>query len=123
MDYQSTKDRYGKLLAENDKQYQSAFSKIESLLKHPASELSQPAIVKDDPNDHLSYLFTDDNDPNGKILIKPNSQYFNKTLSRSSPQFFSVYVIGNHRDPIAAKAMADLTKAVDFSLLKSMLGK
>ena len=123
MDYQSTKDRYEKLLAENDKPYQSAFSKIESLLKLPASELSQSAIVKGDPNDHLSYLFTDDNDPFGKILIKPNPAYFNKKLPRSSPQFFWVHIIGNHKDPIAAKNMGDIMSAVDFAALKNMLGK
>jgi hypothetical protein len=123
MDYQSTKDRYEKLLADNQKSFRPAFDKVETLLKMPASELSEPAIVKEDPHDHLSYLFTNDNDPNGKILIKPNPAYFNKKLPRSSPQFFSVIMIGSDKDPIAAKAMAGITKAVDFTMLKNMLAK
>lgn len=123
MDYQSTKDRYEKLLAENERTFKPAFVKVESLLKMPAAELSQPAIIKQDPNDHLSYLFTEDEDPFARILIKPNPAYFNKTLPRSSPQFFSVYIIGSPKDPIAATAMRDITKAVDFVKLKNMLGK
>lgn len=123
MDYQSTKDRYEKLLAENEKKYKPVFDKINQLLKMPADELNRQAIVKDDPNDHLSYLFTDDNDPFGKILIKPNPAYFNKKLPKSSPQFFWVYIRGNHKEPIAAKFMTDIMKAVDFNRLKNMLGK
>jgi hypothetical protein len=123
MDYQSTKDRYEKLLAENEKMFKPAFIKVDSLLKMPVADLSQSAIVKQDPNDHLSYLFTKDEDPFGKILIKPNPAYFNKTLPRSSPQFFSVYITGNPNDPITAVAMADIIKAVDFAKLKNMLAK
>ena len=123
MDYLPGKERYEKLLTENEKTFKPAFSKIESLAALPGTELNLPAIVKNDPNDPLSYLFTDDNDPFGKILIKPNPAYFNKTLPRSSPQFFSVSIDGNPNDPIAGQAMADIIKAVDFAKLKSMLGK
>jgi hypothetical protein len=123
MDYQPGKDRYEKLLADNEKNFQPAFTKLESFLKMPASELSHPAIAKEDPLDHLSYLFTDDEDPFGKILIKPNAAYFNNNLPRSSAQFFSVYIIGNPKEPIAPKVMTDIIKAVEFATLKNMLGK
>lgn len=123
MDYLSRKERYEKQLADNEKGFKPAFDKIETQLKMPAAELNQQAIVKLNPNDHLSYLFTDDNDPFGKILIKPNPGYFNKKIPRSSPQFFWVYISANHREPIATKFMADIMKAVDFAALKNMLGK
>jgi hypothetical protein len=123
MDYSDTKARYEKLLADIEKTYQPAFAKIEALLKLPATELNRQAIVKADPADHLSYLFTDDTDPFGKILIKPNPGYFNIKLPRSSPQFFGVQIKGNHKEPIAAKFMTDIMKAVDFTILKNMLGK
>jgi hypothetical protein len=123
MDYQPGKERYEKLLADNGKNFQAALAKIELLLKMPATELSRPAIVEIDPHDHLSYLFTDDDDPFGKVLIKPNPAYFNKNLPRTSAQFFSVYIIGNHKDPIASKVMTDIIKAVDFAALRNMLGK
>lgn len=123
MDYLPSKERYEKLLADNEKNYKPAFLKIENLLKMPVSELSQPAIVKQDSNDHLSYLFTDDNDPFGKILIKPNPAYFNKKLPRSSPQFFWVYVRGNHKEKIATSFTTEIVEAVDFAAMKNMLGK
>jgi hypothetical protein len=123
MDYVQIKERYEKLLADNEKNYKPAFDKIEIQLKMPPAELNQQAIVKMDPNDYLSYLFTDDNDGAGKILIKPNPGYFNKKLPRSSPQFFWVYVRANHKEPIAARFMTDVMKAVDFAKLKNMLGK
>jgi len=89
----------------------------------PESELNQPAIVKMDPHDALAYLFVDDDDPMGQVLIKPNPAYFNKKLPRSSPQFFWVSVRGNYTEPIATKFMADIMKAIDFTMLKNMLGK
>lgn len=122
MDYLSTKERYEKLLGDNDKSYKPAFDKIDKQLKLPAAELNEQAIVKHDPYDHLSFLFTDDNDPFGEVLIKPNPAYFKK-LPKSSPQFFSVFLTGSHKDPIAAKFMTDIMKAVDFTTLKNMLGK
>ena len=123
MDYNNTKDRYGKLLADNEKIFKPAFEKIESLLKMREAELNQPAIVKMDPHDALAYLFVDDTDPMGQVLIKPNPAYFNKKLPKSSAQFFWVTLRGNYTEPIASKFMADIMKAVDFSMLKNMLGK
>lgn len=123
MDYLSIKERYEKLLADNEKSYKPAFDKINEQLKRPADELNKQAIVKSDPGDYLSYLFTNDDDAFGKILIKPNPGYFNKKLPRSSPQFFWIYVVGNHKEPIATKFMTDIMKAVDFATLKNMLGK
>ena len=89
----------------------------------PETELNQPAIVKKDPDDNLSYLFTNDDDPFGEVLIKPNPGYFNKKLPRSTPQFFWVYVAWDHNEPIATKFREDIMSAVDFATLKNMLGK
>ena len=111
------------LKAENDKTYTPAFTKIETLLRMPSSGLTQPAIVKNDPHDFLSYLFTDDDDPFGKVLIKPNPAYFNKQIPKSSPQFCWIFIEGSHKDSIAAKFMTDIMKSVDFAALKAMLGK
>ena len=123
IDYLEIKARYEKLLADNEKTYNPGFEKIDEQLKLPADELNKQAIVKMDPHDRLSYLFTNDEDGFGKILIKPNPGYFNKKLPRSSPQFFWIYVRANPKEPLAAKFMTDIMKAVDFATLKNMLGK
>jgi|WetSurMetagenome_2_1015567.scaffolds.fasta_scaffold27751_2 hypothetical protein len=122
-DYLAVKAKYEKLLAENEKTFAPAFAKIETLLKAPAAELDRPAIVKKDPKDYLSYLFTEDDDAFGKVLIKPNPGYFRPNLPPSSPQFFWVSLRGNPKEKIAARFMADITAAVDFGVLKAMLGK
>ena len=123
MDYQETKARYEKLITDNEKNYKPALDKIDSQLKMPLAELMQQAIVKIDPHSTFSaYLFTDDIDPFGQVLIKPNLAYFKK-LPKSSAQFFWVYLRGSHKDPTALKFMTDIIKAVDFIMLKNLLGK
>jgi hypothetical protein len=79
--------------------------------------------VKRDPNDTYNYLFTDDNDKFGEVLIKLNPSYFNKKLSKTVPQFFLIYITWNHNEPIATKFREDIISAVDFATLKNMLGK
>jgi hypothetical protein len=122
-DYLPVKEVNEKNLVRTEKDYKNAIAKIETQLKMSPDDLNQTAIVKIDPQDPLSYLFTDDNDAFGRVLIQPNPGYFNKKLSRSTPQFFTVNVSGNQNNKIAANAMADIMKAVDFSILKNLLGK
>jgi len=105
------------------KDYNNALAKIETLLTASTGEVLQPVIVKKDPNDYLSYLFTSISDPFGKVLIKPNPGYFNTKLSRSSPQFFVVNVKGNEKDAVASNFMNGILKDFDFAALKNMLGK
>jgi hypothetical protein len=123
MDYQDIKERHEKSIIDNEKNFKNALDKIETQLKLPAEELNQPSIIKQDPNDYLSYLFTTDDDPFGRVLIQPNPGYFDKTLPRSSPQFFSVTIKGDHKFIITANAMVEVMKAVDFDVLKNMLGE
>jgi len=123
MDYLPSKERYEKFLSDNENDYKPAFDKIEAQLQMTPEELNKQAIVKKDPNDPLSYLFLDSKDGSGDILIKPNPDYFNKKLPRSSPQFFWVEVKWNPNDPISIKFKEGIMKAIDFAALKNMLGK
>jgi hypothetical protein len=106
-----------------EQDYKKAIAKIETLLKLPSADSDQPAIVKQDPNDYLSFLFTTNDDAFAKVLIKPNSGYFNSKIPRSSPQFFVVNLTGDEKEPVAAKVMSDVLKDLDFAALKGMLGK
>jgi hypothetical protein len=111
------------LKSKTEQEYKNALMKIETLMKMPTGEASQPAIVKQDPKDYLSFLFTTNDDAFGKVLIKPNPEYFNRKLPRSSPQFFVVNLTGNENEPVAAKVITDLIKNLDFPALKDLLGK
>ena len=106
-----------------EQDFKKALAKIEAFLKMPSGELDQPAIVKQDPNDYLSFLFATNDDPFSKVLIKPNPGYFNSKLPRSSPQFIVVNITGDDKEPVAAKVMTDVIKDLDFSALRIMLGK
>ncbi|MBI3138599.1 MAG: hypothetical protein HYZ15_08450 [Sphingobacteriales bacterium] len=123
MDFEVVKERYQTQLSGLERNYGTAFAKINAALQKPAAELNQPSIVKTDPHDPLSYLFTDDADPFGEVLIKPNPGYFNKKLPRSYPQFFFITLTGNQKEPVAAKFTADIQQALLFPTLKIMLGK
>ena len=109
--------------SKTEQDFKKALAKIETLMKMPSAESDQPAIVKQDPNDYLSFLFTTNEDAFGKVLIKPNPGYFNSKLPRSSPQFFVLNMTGDDKEPVAAKVMADVIKDLDFSALRNMLGK
>jgi hypothetical protein len=109
--------------SKTEQDYKKAITKIETLLKMPSAEAEKPAIVKQDPDDYLSFLSTTDADPFAKVLIKPNPAYFNSKLPRSAPQFFVVSLTGDDKEPVAAKVMNDVVKDLDFTALKSMLGK
>ena len=106
-----------------EQDFKKALEKIEAFLKMPTGESEQPAIVKQDTHDYLSYLFTTNDDVFAKVLIKPNPAYYNNKLPRSSPQFIVVNVIGNDKEPVAAKVMTDVIKDLDFTALRNMLGK
>jgi hypothetical protein len=123
-DYPYTKNKFEKLLEANAGNYKPEFEKIETQLSKSAAEMDEPAIVKKDPKAKLdTYIFTNDDDPFGKVLIKPNPGYFNKKIARSAPQFICVTIIWNHKEPKAANFEQAILKAVDFSALKNMLGK
>jgi hypothetical protein len=109
--------------AKTEQEFKNALAKIETLLKMPPDESDQPAIVKQDTHDYLSFLFTTNDDAFGKVLIKPNPGYFNSRLPRSSPQFIVVNVTGNNNEPVAAKVMTDVIKDLDFTALRNLLGK
>jgi hypothetical protein len=111
------------LKARTEQEYKYALAKIETLMKMPSGELDLPAIVKQDPKDYLSFLFTTNEDAFGKVLIKPNPRYFNSKLPRSTPQFFLVNITGDEKEPVAAKVMTDVIKDLDFTALRNMLGK
>ena len=121
--YLFNKEKYEKGIIKSEQEFNNAFAGIEILLKMSASELEQPAIVRQDPHDYLSYQFTTDDDPFGRVLIQPNPAYFNEKLPRAMPQFIMVNVVGDTKNQITAKAIGDIIKAIDFAALKKMVDR
>jgi len=102
--------------------YQKTLDLMDRLLRNmPATELLQPAVVRDPANAFKGFQ---DGEPNYiHMLIRPNPEYFDKRLADAIPQFFTVSV---RAEPalIASKELADaFVKAFRFERLKQLLGK
>jgi hypothetical protein len=101
--------------------YNKYMNNINDYLKKPESELSNPAICM--WNDEESFEgFVEEGTRGSFYAIKPNPDYYKK-LPMSSPQFFTVVYKVVHGDPVYDENISNIKKAVDFEVLKNMLGK
>jgi len=108
------------------KVYSKSMQVVENILTSTdAAALNEPAMV-----DHVQGFddfkgFAKEGDLYGMWVIKPNTDYFNTQLPKSSPQFFTIHVkmAESDGDVIGKTAQDELFKALDFASLKSMLGK
>jgi hypothetical protein len=48
---------------------------------------------------------------------------YHKKLPKSSPQFFTVVYKISKGDPVFEENISNIKKAIDFAMLKNMLGK
>ena len=102
--------------------YAKFMSNINQQLNKPDTELSKPAICMWNDEERFNG-FVEQNTKGSFIAVKPNIDYYNKKLPKSSPQFFTVVYKVSHGDVVFEENIAAIKKAVDFSMLKSMLGK
>lgn len=114
---QSLKDNPG------DKEYTSKFiTNVNEYLKKPDAELSKPAICMWNDEERFE-KFVEEGTNGSFIAVKPNLDYYHKKLPKSSPQFFTVVYTISAGDPVFEDNIANIKKAIDFALLKNMLGK
>jgi hypothetical protein len=104
------------------KYYDKFIDNINEYLKKPEEELNQPAICMWNEEQRFE-KFVAEGTAGSFIAVKPNLAYYRKNLPLSSPQFFSVVFKISHGDPIFEENIANIKKAVDFTVLKNMLGK
>jgi hypothetical protein len=107
----------------SEKQYNEKYlNNISSWLNKTEAELSQPAICM--WNDEQRFeKFVEEGTKGSFIAIKSNPAYYHKKLPKSSPQFFSVVYKISHGDPVFEESISGIIKALDFAVLKNMLGK
>jgi hypothetical protein len=119
------KKRLEKALTDNpgEKDFTNKFIKnVNEYLKKSQAELSQPAVCMWNDEERFE-KFAEEGSRGSFIAVKPDLNYYNKKLPKSSPQFFSVVYKIAHGEPVFEENMAAIKKAVDFAALKSMLGK
>ena len=114
---QAIKDNPGEK-AYNDKYLKN----ISDYLAKPEIELSKPAICMWNEEERFE-KFVEEGTMGSFIAVKPNLTYFRKKLPMSSPQFFTIVYKIAHGDLVFEDNMAAIKKAVDFDMLKNMLGK
>jgi hypothetical protein len=97
-------------------------SNVNDYLKKPESELSQPAVCMWNEEERFE-RFVAEGTKGSFIAIKPRLDYYHTKLPAASPQFFSVHYKVSVGEAVFADNIANIIKAVDFKLLKNMLGK
>ncbi len=98
------------------------FKNINDYLTRSETELNKTAICR--WNDEQRFeKFVEEGTLGSFIAIKPNLDYYNKKLPKSSPQFFSVVYKISKGDTVFEENIEAIKKAVDFAVLKNMLGK
>jgi len=106
-----------------DKAYNDKFlQNINNYLTKSEEELKKPAICMWNDEERFE-KFVDEGTRGSFIAVKPNPDYFRKKLPMSSPQFFTVVYKVSKGDPVFEENIANIKKAVDFTMLKGMLGK
>jgi len=98
------------------------FNNISNYLMKPESELSQPAICMWNDEERFE-KFVDEGTRGSFIAVKPNLAYYHKNLPLSSPQFFTVVYKIAKGDPVFEDNITHIQQAVDFAVLRGMLGK
>ena len=95
---------------------------ISDYLSKPESELNKAAVCMWNEEQRFE-KFVEEGTRGSFIAVKPNLNYYHKKLSMSSPQFFTVVYKVSHGDPVFEENIEAIKKAVDFAVLKNMLGK
>jgi hypothetical protein len=106
-----------------EKEYTNKFiSNINEYLKKTEAELNKPAVCMWNQEQRFE-KFVEEGTNGSFIAIKPNLAYYHKKLPQSSPQFFTVVYKISAGDPVFQYNIEHIQKAVDFNVLKNMLGK
>jgi hypothetical protein len=121
-DYKTDEQKRDADITRSNKYFDTPIELIKQLLtNYFDKELSEPAIILgQDEYDTFTGFVTD---AKGICLVKPNPEYFNKNLPKTSPQFFVVFYRWVENDPVYKNAMAEIKKSINYSTLKNMLGK
>lgn len=127
----ATKNRGDKLTPEDVEFYNSQkeyFGKpirlIEEMLQTKSvEELESPAAIYH-PGDLQPFSgLVEMGTPDANILIKPNPDYFNKSLPKHVPQLFSINLKVQHGYPVFEDVFEKISRAVDIKKFKAMLGE
>lgn len=120
-DFKDNPQRRDKALAATRQHIDGQLAVIDKWSKTlSATELQLPAIVS---SFEEFKGFLNEGERGAVILIKDKPEYYKRQLPTSIPQLITVHFKAVTTRPVHARAYADALQAVDFVLLKSLLGK
>ncbi len=104
--------------------YKEFVDRVNQYLRKPDAELNQPAIINAGDEEKFTG-FMEEGSLGSYFAVKHHPGYYRKNLAKSSPQFFTVvFRVWEGDDvPVYVDNMNAIKKAVDFSVLRNMLGK
>lgn len=120
-DFKSNPQQRDKMLTATRQHIEGQLAVIDKWSKSStATEFEMPAIV----NSFGEFKgFLNEGERGAVILIKDNPDYYNRKLPTSVPQLIAVDFKAVTDRPVHARAHADALQAIDFGLLKSLLGR
>lgn len=122
-----SKARLAKTMQENGNEsgyYTEFVNRINEALSRPESELNQQALVNWSDEERFTG-FVEEGSPWARYAVKHNPGYYRKGLAKSASQFFTVVfnVWEGDEVPVYVDNMNALKSAINFDVLRNLLGK
>jgi hypothetical protein len=119
-DYRTDEQGKQESIAAVSEKYQKTLDLMDGLQRNmPESELLRPAVVQGPANGFQGFQ---DDTPHIHMLVRPDPEYFDKRMSRTTPQFFTVVALEEARLSASREVVAAFVQKFRFERLKQMLG-
>ena len=120
-DYRTDEQRKQDAIDAVSANYRKTLELMDGLLRNMTEDkLLLPAVAQAPASGFLGFL---DDKPYVHMLVRPNPDYFDKRLSRTVPQFFTVVALEEARLPASREVVAAFLRNFRFERLKQMLGR
>jgi hypothetical protein len=93
---------------------------MQTLLRRPAAELTKAAIITGDAADFRGF---EDGNPDASMLVRPNPDFIDHSLSSEKPQFFLVCWRYNPEETGAPQLDRQFMQQLDVNKLRDFLGR
>jgi hypothetical protein len=119
-DYRTDEQRKQDAIDAVSANYRKTLELMDGLLRNMTeNELRMPAVMQGPANGFQGFR---DDTPHIHMLVRPDPDYFDKRLSRATPQFFTVVALEEARMPASREVVAAFVEKFRFERLKQMLG-
>jgi len=119
-DYKTDEEKLEEKIKNSNSSSDEKIILVEKCLQMPTEELVRDAVISSS-SDFQGFL--EENDRYARFIVKENPDYYNTKLPSAVPQLFGIEFTVEIENPVLVRAYKDVMKALDFAVLKDMLGK